>query len=121
MSTRPDRLDRDYVQEKPGLYAVRLAKGAVEVACLVSHDVARDPETGEPLDRSLWWVVEIDGKPVHGAPSPYERMLIGREIDQSEFDYLLARTAHARMHRPSSPEANPRERVNLATASIPFL
>jgi hypothetical protein len=111
--------DRVYA-DKPGFYAVRMARGAVEVACKVSHGPTCDPETGEPLDRSWHWTIEINGKVAHSGPGVWERLLVGRPIDEAEYRFLLADRQWASEFAPSSPEANPSRRVDSASIPMPF-
>lgn len=110
-----------YAQETPGLYAVRMAKGAVEIACKVEHAPTHDPETGEALDRSWFWTIYLEGNPApyYQAPAVYGRILLGRPIGQAYYDWLVAHRAHMRRWHPESPEANPRKPVDWET--IPTL
>jgi hypothetical protein len=109
-----NRADRVYA-DKPGLYAITLAKNAPEVGCLVAYGPPIDPLTGETLDRSYRWSVWINGKEVHNSPAQYDRLLIGRVITEAYYRWLLADRAWARQHAPDSPEANPRQRVEKPT------
>lgn len=107
--------------EKPGLYAVRLVKGGSEVALRIVHEPPKDPETGEPLDRSFYWSVFENGLPAYGpdlVQSP--RLYIGRALEQWEYDFIIADRAWARENAPHSPEADPYLSVNLRTAKPVF-
>jgi hypothetical protein len=103
--------------DAPGHYATRLVKGGPEVGCRVTHGPVIDPVTGETMDRGLRWHVEIDGKTEHYGPAPHARLLLGRPITRSEYEFLIADRAWAREHAPHQPEARPREAVNLRTVA----
>lgn len=112
--TAPRQVDRP----EPGLWALRLAKGGVEVAAriFIAH-TTRDPISGDFIDRSPHLAAEINGKPA----DPYEVWTRrGRPIDDAEFRYLIDDREHARNHRPNDPEANPRKPVSLANIPLPF-
>ena len=111
--------DRVYCGDRPGFYAVRMAKGAVEIACEVGYGPTVDPATGEPLDRSWYWTVAFDGEvpPSYSSPAVYPRLLIGRPIDRAEDEFIVADRAWARAHAPSSPEAQPRKSIRSAHAA----
>lgn len=77
-----------------------------------------DPVTGEELDRSWRWQAHENGRYVE-----LERVWpkAGKDpIDKAEYDYLTARVEHARKAAPQSPAANPRRKVDLLTAPLPF-
>lgn len=113
------RRERIYC-DKPGLYAVRLIRGGVEVALKVTHEPTRDPESGESLDRSFYWSVYASGKLV-GEPTIHvpTRLYIGRAIDQAEYDFLVADRNWAAEYAPETPEAQPTQRLSLASIPIP--
>lgn len=107
--------------DKPGLFATKLVKGGVEVALKVLHEPPRDPETGEPLDRSFYWSVYEDGRLVFGPElTPCPRLYIGRAIEQWEYDFILDDHAWARANAPHLPEANPRQALDLRSAKPVF-
>lgn len=105
---------------EPGFYAYRFVKTAPEVAARILYEPTRDPETGEALDRSFLWSVTMEGQAdLNPSPTPsatcwavYE---FGRRIEEPEYRFLLADRAWARQNRPNSPEAQPRQRVDLRT------
>lgn len=113
-----------YAHETPGLYAVRMRKGAVEVACKVAYGPARDPLTSELLDRSPMWSIWINKpdteEPDYCSPAVRPYMLIGRPLSEQDYRFLLADRQWASEFEPSSPEANPTRRVDLATLQSPF-
>lgn len=113
-----------YAHEAPGLYAVRMRKGAVEVACKVAYGPARDPLTGEVLDRSFMWSIWINkpstAEPDYCSPAVRPYMLIGRPINEGDYRHMLAVSDWARDYAPASPEANPRRPVEIAAIPLPF-
>lgn len=116
---------RNLAAPEPGWFAIRKVKGGLFVAAQILHEPTRDPETGEPLDRCLYWHGVIDGEPdPDPRPIPTDRVLriwtYGRRIDEAEGRYLLARTTWAVHHDPASPEARPDEPLDPLTAKPPF-
>lgn len=105
---------------RPGFYKRQLVRNGPYVACQIHHETARDPETGEALDRSWYWWAEIDGQ-LAGPVSPsalasddvWAIHLYGVPITRGEYDDLLGRAEHARGHAPHLPEANPRAPIKL--------
>lgn len=110
---------------RPGLFELRLKKGAVLVAAAISHSPTPDPLTGERLARSYWWKVSLAGQEV-GEPTIEPGQLImsiwtgARRIDVARYRYLIALAKWAREHDPASPLANPREAVDLMVARPAF-
>lgn len=49
-------------QPQAGWYKRRLVRGGPWVAVRIYLDEARDPETGEPMDRPTRWLCEADGR-----------------------------------------------------------
>lgn len=103
---------------RPGFYKCRLVRGGPWVAVRVAHEPASDPETGETLDRSPMWSVEIDGE-LARAPSP-DRDKAGvflteamRPIDEAEYHYLRRVKDHAVKVDPRYPEARPNKRIDI--------
>ncbi|HEV2674106.1 MAG TPA: hypothetical protein VGV37_06150 [Aliidongia sp.] len=113
-----------YAHDAPGLYAVRMRKGAVEVACKVAYGPSRDPLTGETLDRSPMWSIWINKpdteEPDYCSPAVRPHLLLGRPLDRSEYEFLLADRRWASEFAPSSPEANPKQRVEMSAIPLPF-
>lgn len=112
-------------QPQAGLYAVRMRKGAVEVAARITYEPLRDPETGEKLDRSYYFAAEINGEPdPDPQPEPNDRVWrvyeFGRRIERAEYDFLLADRAWAAEHAPELPEADPTKPIDLLKTPVPF-
>lgn len=92
----------------------------------IIHAAARDPITGETLDRSPLWSAEVNGELI-AEPSPdwvaagVDRIWSsGRVIDLAEYRYLTARRDHAVRYEPSLPEANPRQPIDHLRTPTPF-
>lgn len=77
-----------------------------------------DPVTGEELDRSHRWQAHENGAYVE-----LERVwpkAAKDPITQAEYEYLVGRVEWGRKHAPDSPQAQPRRKVDLLTAPLPF-
>lgn len=112
--TRPPQIDKP----QEGYYQTKLVKGGPFVAVKIWHGPPPDPEDPEHLlDRSPRWQCLVDGKEA----DPFEvwPRVLGRQIPESEYRFLLARRLHAEAHEPDSPFAKPRRRVDLLTAPPP--
>jgi DNA polymerase-1 len=59
---------------------------------------------------------EVGGKPA----DPFSRWpsLAPRPIAKKEFNYMTADSEHARKHRPTSPQANPKEPINRLSQPV---
>ena len=103
--------------DQPGLYAITLVKGAVEVPVEVRCEPTPDP--GDPdnaMDRSAWWSIILADGTVHRGPHLFPNWSItGRRIDRAEYDYLKADRQWAAAHGPHLPEATPDRPVDLAS------
>lgn len=94
-----------------GLYRMKLVRGGVFVPVKIEFRPSRDPETGEPLDRSPGWHALLGDEEV-----PIERVwpwCAGEPITQAEYDWRVALKQWAVKHAPAEPEANPKQAVNL--------
>jgi len=110
--------------DKPGFYAVQLRRGGVEVGLKITHGPTPDPETGEPLDRSWWWQLWVNGEEI-GEPSTVQPDEIkpggrytGREITEADYEFLVAHREWAAKHAPDRPEAHPRAPVDFNTMPL---
>lgn len=104
----------------PRLYAITLVKGGPRCALKVWHDAPADPVTGELLDRAPRWQALLHGEEVDPFAVIIEidtvtgqAIVKGEEIDQAEYDHLLAVRKWALEHNTDAPEASPREKINL--------
>ena len=87
---------------RPGWYKAKLVRGGPFVAV------------------DIWFEAEGGGQELHclvdGEPAdPYKTWPLwgAVEINQAEYDRLLAKADHAKQHEPGRPEANPRKPVKL--------
>jgi len=58
---------------EPGFFKIKL--GGQIVPARIVHEPARDPETGEPLDRSYYWRADIGWQPGVPSVTPSESVL----------------------------------------------
>lgn len=101
-----------------GFYAMRMVKGGVRCPVHIWYGPPHDPVTGEELDRSWRWQATLDGHPAElDTVWPY----CAREpIDQAEHDYLVSLRCWAVEHAPETPEAAPRQAVDLGSMPPAF-
>lgn len=104
--TEQARRERVYC-DRPGLFAVKMAKDGVDVALRVQHEATPDPETGEPGDRSPIWTFTLNGKIVWQDMMTSPKLWLGREITASEYEWLLKDRAWAVQYAKHLPEAMP--------------
>lgn len=97
-------------QPRPCFLWVRLVRGASMVGARIWQDkdafgltVMRAEINGRPCDAAELWNL-------HGH----------RQIDEAEFNFLMADSAHAKAHRPDDPKATPDQPINLLRAPPPF-
>lgn len=117
------REERQVGVPQPGLFRLRLAKGAPFVAARIVHEPSRDPEDGSILDRSPLWRGDINGEiDPNPSPAPTEAVwriwLHGDPIDEAEFTYLSKDAEWARQHAPDDPRARPREKADLRQMKV---
>lgn len=115
------------VDAGPTYCAVQVAKDGPQCPVKVWHGQPADPETGEPLDRSLRWQVVLSGAEVDPMTvlietysQPVSAVLKGHAITKEDYDHMLEVHTWAVQHSPQSPEANPRKAIDLMTAPLPF-
>jgi hypothetical protein len=110
---------RSVDRPQPGLYAVRLAKGAVELGAEIRFAPTADPDFPDnAMDRSPLWAALVDGQPDPDAsPSPSDTCwnvyLYGRRIDEAEYRFLMATTDWHRSHTSDSPHVSPTKKIDL--------
>lgn len=89
---------RQVDRPQPGFYRLRLVRNGPWRPARISYGPARDPLTGERLDRSPLWSAEIAGKLVAPpSPDPYRAGVYrvwhwGRPISLAEYTQLMATT-----------------------------
>lgn len=101
-----------------GWYRFKLVSGGVFVAVKIWFGAPLDPIDGTELDRAPRWQAEANGEPIS-----LERVwpkCADEPIDQAEAAYLANRKAWAERVAPDSPQADPRRRIDLLTAPLPF-
>ena len=110
---------RDPDKPEEGYYALKLVKGGPEVAACIF----RVPATGPEHALYAWHAMADDEQLgiTHEDPQLADGVqqvwLFGRRVSQQEYDFMLARARHAKLHDPQSPWANPRKPLDLK--SIP--
>lgn len=95
----------------PGHYRRRLVKSGPYVPIKIEYSVARDPDTGEQLDRSPMWIAYLNGELVDVFSVWPE--CSGSPIDEAEYKFLLTVKEWAEANDPTAPEANPRRPIDL--------
>ena len=107
-----------------GFYRIRLVHGGVFVPARVEFGIAKDPLTGETLDRSPLWTVTVGDK-VRSCPDQITAFAIwptgrGERIDEAEYEHMRALAEHARRHEPDMPQANPSAPVDWSRTTFQF-
>ena len=106
------------------MWAIRLAKGSVEVGARIFWTAC--PDCGATIDgsfppniseRSPSLAAEINGTPAAIDEAWLRR---GRRINEAEYLRLVGNRAWARQQAPDRPEANPKTAVDHLTAPLPF-
>lgn len=109
------RIDRP----EPGYWKIRLAKGVPHVATSIIR-VPYVPEgDGEEarMERGPHFEAFIDGEPAR----PMDVWLrFGEPITKDEHDAMLRSAAKARRETPLSPQANPRQPIDINTTKPVF-
>lgn len=102
-----------------GWWLMRAVKGGPEVPASIQWE-RTEHEPGAPdnrMERSPVLTARIAGDIV-----AWDRVWnwTKREIDRAEHDYRLADMAWSKANRPDLPIANPRKKLDLMQAEIPF-
>tara|TARA_R110000868_G_scaffold118062_10_gene313350 strand:- start:1912 stop:2313 length:402 start_codon:yes stop_codon:yes gene_type:complete len=98
-----------------GLYRIRRG---VWRPVAVWNGLPLDPVTEEPLDRSPRWHVLYCGRLIWDYSAVWPKCFAD-PIGQDEYEYLIARTAHAKAHDPRDPFGKMTSRIDLLTCSPP--
>lgn len=101
-----------------GWYRFKLVSGGVFVAVKIWFGAPLDPIDGTELDRAPRWNAIADGAPIDLAR--VWPKCAAEPIEQAEVKYLADRKAWAERAAPDSPQADPRRRIDLLTAPLPF-
>lgn len=115
MIWRVDRQPRQIDRPEPGLWAVRLRRGAVEVAARIFWCGHEPGDPDNELERPFL-DAEINGDRVPPDEVWHRR---GRVISPAEYRFLIADRTWARDHAPEDPAANPLQAVDLLTVKPP--
>lgn len=116
MTWQIERTPRRIDDPQPGYWAMRVAKGGVEVGARIYWCDHEPGEPGNKLERPF-----LDAE-INGVRVPPSRVWEhrGRAVNEAEYRFLVADRAWARQYKPSSPEANPEKAVDLLQAPLPF-
>lgn len=114
-----------------GYYLLR-REGRIEVPVRIWYGPPEDPDTGEALDRSPRWQVEVFGIDASDPDAP--ALLWGREItsldeiwpaaaklpiDRAEYLYRVERAEWAEQHDRADPFGSKYGRIDPLTISMP--
>lgn len=102
-----------------GWYWTRQVRGGPRMAARIWWGFPTWMTEEETTDRQPAWNAEVDGQP-HDDVDGLWVWVADKKIDQAEYDYLLARSHHARTWDPSMPEADPKKPIDLNRAKPPF-
>lgn len=112
-------------EPRPGLWAVRLTKGGVEVAARIFWTAC--PDCGAVVEPGSWPPNIAERSPMLAAEINGEAVMLdavwlrrGRAISEAEYRWLLADRAWAKEHRPDDPAADPMRAVDRLTVKPPF-
>lgn len=109
---------REIGKPRPGFFKLQVVRNGPYVPCLIFHSSATDPETGERLDRSLYYAALINGAAVGDiSPSPSDEVWMiwthGVQITEDEYEHMLKVREWALTHEPTDPAANPNKPIDL--------
>lgn len=109
-------LDIDYDDPQPGWYLARMVRGGPFLPARLFIEQEVCPDTGELLsDECL--KCEINGQ----LRDPFEAWiwLANDPIEESAFNYLMARKSFAETFAPTEPAANPFQKVDWGKVPTP--
>ena len=103
----------------------------VDIPFRIWFGAPHDPETGEEMDRSHRWQIEIAGiafdQPLTFGGITLEAVIdfwpaiAAEPIDAAEYRFRVDRAAWAQEHDPDDALATPGGRINFMTARLPGL
>lgn len=84
-------------------FRVSVVKRGYRMPAIIARTVAKDPLTGEKLDRSpvLWAKIGLD------YVAPHRVWLSGRETSRAEYEYQMKLMIWARTNKPDHPILKP--------------
>lgn len=111
-------------------YFVLRRPDRIDVPIWIWFGPPSDPETQEPLDRSWRWQARVGFVDVEEEPFRVGRIWIREwsdiwpacariEIDQAEYEYMIARAAWAVDYNPNDPFAEFGSKVDPLTCELP--
>lgn len=114
---------REIGKVEPGLFTFKFVKGGAEFPVRIAKEVARDPVTGEPLDRSpvlVGYVGDVAlpitvGKRTFDLDSVWPYL---REVSEKRYRYLLDRARWCARYRPGDPAVNPLKPAATARRAV---
>lgn len=95
---------------------MKLVSGGMLVGIKLWYGPPHDPDTGEEMDRSWRWQAHANGRYID-----FDRVwpkCTGDPIDEKEYRYLSSLQEWGERHAPTSPEANPKKRIDWLTAPL---
>lgn len=109
------RMDRP----QEGFWLVRQVKGGprVPAAIMVVHTTQEPGEPGNLMERSPFVAAFVAGEPVAVDVVWLHR---GESITEADYNFRVADIEWAKEHAPDEPQAQPRRRIDLMQATLPF-
>jgi len=104
---------------RSGFYRFRFVAGAHPVGVEMRFGPPLDPDTGEEMDRSPRWMCFVNGIYFDEIERVWPQCG-GDPISQADHDHLKALQVWGEVNDPKGAQANPRRRVDLLTAALPF-
>ncbi len=103
----------------PGYWLMRLVSGGprVPTAIVIVHTTREPGEESNRMDRSPFIAAFIAGEPVAVDEVWLRR---GEQITEADYRFRVAEAAWCREFAPDEPIAQPRKRIDLMQARLPF-
>jgi hypothetical protein len=98
---------------------MRMVKGGprVPAAIYVVHTTAEPGEESNRMDRSPFIAAFVAGEPVAMDDVWLHR---GEPITEADYNFRVADMRWAQQHAPDEPQAQPRAKIDLMQAKLPF-
>lgn len=115
-----------------GFYLIQRRRARrVDVPVRIWFGAPRDPDTGEEMERSHRWQIELAGtlfdQPLtfggitFSTVSDFWPAIAREEISESDYRFRIERAAWAQEYDPDDALGSPGERINAMTARLPGL
>lgn len=106
-------------QPEPGYWLVRLVKGGprVPAAIRIVHTTREPGEESNRMDRSPFIAAFIAGDPVSIDDVWHRR---GEPITEADYNFRVADVRWAQQHASDEPQTQPRKKIDLMQAKLPF-